>query len=499
MDRDAQARSAAQPHDPRATHAGVWDRVRVRAHAPVSAASLTWFRVAFGLLMAGGVARFVQAGWVDTLYGPATRHVFHYPGFAWLTVPPLPVLYAVFGAQIACALLLAAGQWPRVSALLLAGLVLFTELLDVTNYLNHHMQLVWLAVLLAVLPTPGRGAHTKQVPAFAVWMLRAQVAAVYIFAAWAKVGTDWLVHGQPLGLWIASRTHLPVLGPLFAQPWCALLMSWAGFLYDASIVGLLLWHRTRLLAYGVVVAFHVVTAMLFDIGLFPPLMIVSTTLFFAPDWPHALKARLWPWARRTWRALRSGEVLLAAPGEPAPRVSAPASAPVWPQPAWRLTRAFCVVWSLVQWTVPLRSVLYGGDVNWHEQGMRFSWKVMVREKNGDVTYHVNARTEAGEARHWQITPHQYLTWRQANEMSSQPDLIVQLGQIIAADMRGRGLHDVRVTVEAWVSLNGRRPALLLDPRVDLTTLDAHQDLRPWIMPRPTDLPLHGAMRRLAAH
>ena len=41
---------------------------------------------------------------------------------------------------------------------------------------------------------------------------------------------------------------------------------------------------------------------------------------------------------------------------------------------------------------------YGGNVLWHEQGMRFSWRVMVREKNGSVTFVVHntrARPHAG--------------------------------------------------------------------------------------------------------
>ena len=38
--------------------------------------------------------------------------------------------------------------------------------------------------------------------------------------------------------------------------------------------------------------------------------------------------------------------------------------------------------------MPLRAHLYGGNVLWHEQGMRFSWRVMARAKNGSVTFNV---------------------------------------------------------------------------------------------------------------
>ena len=81
----------------------------------------------------------------------------------------------------------------------------------------------------------------------------------------------------------AGRLHsrVPLLGPLLGEPWVAFAMSWAGAAYDLGIVAALLCARTRPLAYAMVVVFHVATALLFPIGLFPWLMVVATTV--APD------------------------------------------------------------------------------------------------------------------------------------------------------------------------------------------------------------------------
>src|SRR5690606_10786886 len=49
-----------------------------------------------------------------------------------------------------------------------------------------------------------------------------------------------------------------------------------------------------------------------------------------------------------------------------------------------LVASYCTLHLLM----PLRFLAYGDNVRWHEQGMRFSWRVMVREKNGSVTYKV---------------------------------------------------------------------------------------------------------------
>jgi hypothetical protein len=118
--------------------------------------------------------------------------------------------------------------------------------------------------------------------------------------------------------------------------------------------------------------------------------------------------------------------------------------------------------------------------------MRWAWKVMVREKNGSITYHVRDRDSG---RTWQVSPMRYLTWRQANEMAGQPDLVLQVAHHVAADLRARGVRDPEVRAEAWVSLNGRPAALMIDPTVDLTQVSDGLGVADWILPAPEEPPL----------
>ena len=74
-------------------------------------------------------------------------------------------------------------------------------------------------------------------------------------------------------------------------------------------------------------------------------------------------------------------------------------------------------------------------------------------------------------------------------MSGQPDLIVQLGQHIAWDFRRKGFGDVEVRVDAIVSLNGRRPARLIDPNVDLSRIQPGWQPATWIEPMPDEPPI----------
>jgi hypothetical protein len=274
---------------------------------------------------------------------------------------------------------------------------------------------------------------------------------VYVFAGLAKLTSDWLLHAQPLGIWLSARSDLPVLGPLFARPATWYAMSWGGFLFDTTIVLWLSWRRTRLAAYVVLVGFHAAVGYFFNIGMFPFIMVTSALIFFSPSWPRRLLRRPIP----------------AIEDAPAPRLS-------------RATAAAIAVFVALQVLLPLRHHLYPGAVLWNEDGMRFSWQVMVREKHGAVTFVVRFP----DGRRLEVPPRRYLTARQEREMAGQPDLILQLARRIAADYPGAAVH-----ADTRVSLNGRRAAPMIDPEVDLARVI---DLGPrdWVLPAPSTPPIH---------
>jgi vitamin K-dependent gamma-carboxylase len=437
---------------------------------PVSIASLSVFRALIGAVMTVGLVRYVAQGWVDTVLVEPT-FFFKYPGFAWVRVFEPPGLYALFSVTALAALVVAVGALYRVGIVVFLLGFTYIQLLDVTNYLNHYYLIVLLAALLCVLPADRRYSlrvwarpeeRRDQAPVWMLWLLRFQVGIVYLYAAVAKLGTDWLVHGQPMNLWMSRLNELPLLGPWIGEPWVAVAMSWAGLLYDGSIVPLLLWKRTRAWAYGLVVVFHGFTWLFFDIGMFPFIMTAATTIFFEPDWPDRLRER--------W--IRGRPLDLPLTGTAARPLSA--------------AGAFALgAWVLFQVAVPARHSLYPGDVLWNEEGMRYAWKVMVREKNGAVTYRVK---DPKSGRVWYVSPHEYLDWRQANEMSAQPDLILQLGQHVGWDFRRRGVEEAEVYADVFVSLNGRPPARLIDPDVDLMEVEDSWRPAAWILPGPTSAP-----------
>ena len=91
---------------------------------------------------------------------------------------------------------------------------------------------------------------------------------------------------------------------------------------------------------------------------------------------------------------------------------------------------------------------------------------MVREKNGAVTYRVTLPDHRTQI----VPPRRFLTRHQEREFAGQPDLILQLGHDIGRLYRHRFGGAVEVRVDAIVSLNGRPPAPLIDPRLTPATV-----------------------------
>lgn len=432
---------------------------------PVDPASLAAFRVLFGLMMAAGLSRFLLQGWPEKLYVQPS-FFFKYPGFAWVEVPDRPGLYLLFAGLIVSALCIALGLLYRIATLTFFFGFAYLQLLDVTNYLNHYYFVLLLAGWLVVLPLHrayaldalwDRRGPAESLPAWWVYALRCQIAVLYFYAGLAKLSTDWLLHAQPLQIWLLARTETPVLGYFFAWPVTAYLMSWAGFLYDLTIPLWLSLRRTRPYAYLVVLCFHLVTHLLFDIGMFPLIMSLVTLIYFDPSWPR--------------RVLRLPQAAVATHPLRSP--------PRW---AW----AAFAVYAALQVLVPLRHFVIPGDVLWNEAGMRYAWKVMVREKNGSVSYRVRSKATGRE---WRVNATDYLTWRQANEMSGQPDLILQLAHHVRDDFQQRGLGPVEVYADVFVSWNGRPSARLIDPTRDLAEEPDAIFTAAYVLPEPNAPPL----------
>ncbi|MFQ5418279.1 MAG: HTTM domain-containing protein [Myxococcota bacterium] len=439
-----------------------WERL----FEPVDIAALVIFRIAFGGIMVWQAERYLTSEQLR-MFIEAPYH-FTYPGFSWVQPWAGDGMYVHFWVLGTLAALMALGFLYRLSAALFFLGFSYFFLLDQTYYLNHYYLICLVSFLMIFVPAHRAfsvdawlrpSLRSQTAPAWALWILRFQMGAVYFFGGIAKMNGDWL-RGWPLRNWLPGSVELPGLEYLVDQVWFAIVLSYGGMLFDSFVPFALLWRKTRPYAFTVAMFFHLTNSHLFSIGVFPWLSLAMTALFFDPDWPRRLARRFGvtaAWAMQTVE----GRAL----------------------PYRRATAVLVTIWVTFQVLIPLRHFLYPGNVSWTEEGHRFAWHMKLRGKDSQCGFFLH---DPDTGASWEVEAQAYLWKRQYREMCPRPQLLHQFAKHVAELGRQNGHPRVQVRSLAVVSLNGRKPLPLVDPNVDL----AAEPYRwftpaPWIMPYDT--------------
>lgn len=417
---------------------------------PYSIAPLVVFRLVFGLMMFGAVIRFWSRGWIHEFYIAPEFH-FTYYGFDWIQPlgdPGMYILYSVIGIT---ALGIALGAFYRLSAILFFLSFTYSELIDKTYYLNHYYFVSIIGFLLIFLPANRRFAidtwikpqiRRTHVPFWTIGVIMLQLGLVYFYAGVAKINTDWLLEAQPLKVWLKPKFDTPIIGDLLRHNWVHFFFAWFGMIYDCTVPFFLLNSKTRTIAYGFVIAFHVLTAMLFPIGIFPYVMILSTLIFFSPEFHERILTRMESLFNTKSKAAVTGKFSFYSKFKP-------------------FIHAFLILHFVLQIVIPWRYLLYPGDLFWTEEGFRFSWRVMLMEKYGTANFYVKDSRYPGYV---PIDNKQYLNDSQIKQMSYQPDMLIQYAHFLHDKLAGTTmitygdtvkLQNPEIRADVFVTLNGR--------------------------------------------
>ena len=245
----------------------------------------------------------------------------------------------------------------------------------------------------------------------------------------------------------------------------ALFFSYSGLLIDLLAVPLLLWKRTKVIAFSIMALFHLMNSQLWEIGVFPWLMISGTLLYFSPGWPHRIIRFFWKTHQTHAFSGFQENVTLS--------------------PAQKAGMAILLTYFLVQFLLPFRHFLYPGNVHWTEEGHRFAWHMMVRDKMAKAKFGV--LHDGGKS----SEPKSKLTLapNQARIMPGRPDMILQWSYHTAEYFREQGYKNVEVRAQVKVSLNGRKPQLFIDPDINLAAQPRNLLPAPWILPLVEPLPI----------
>jgi vitamin K-dependent gamma-carboxylase len=443
-----------------------------RLFRPIDNASLTFFRIAFGLTTFFHVWGVLDAGRVRRRYIDPP-FLFTFPGLDWVKRLPGDWMLVLWFALAAAAVLIMLGLFYRSAIIFFFVGHTYAIHLDQSIFWNHYYVVSLVAFLMIFIPA--NRAHSLDVmlkrvppadtvPAWSLWILRGQMAITYFFAGVAKINSDWL-RGRPMDQYLTGERSFPFTSTLFDQHWVHLALSWTGIGFDLLIVPLLLWRRTRVLAFILVLIFHFTNSLVFDIEVFPWFAIVATSLFFAPDFPRRIG--LWN-------------------NDSAPDIEHRAVPQGWFQlrPRQKLGAVFMAVYFVIQIVMPLRHYAYPGDVNWTAEGDLWAWRMLLVESKHKSVFTVQSKATGAECR---LDPMQFIDEAHWDKLGYRPDMMVQFARRVADSYWQRKHERVAVHIYSAVSANGDPFAALVSPETDLAGVKRSPHNQ-WILPRNPPTP-----------
>lgn len=408
----------------------------------VDNSNIVVFRIGFGFLLLAECWGAILTGWVRRVF-VEPDFTFSYIGIEWLQPLNGIGMYIYFFIMGLFGLFMMVGFAYRFSAVMFCLMWLGCYLMQKSSYNNHYYLLIILSGLMACLPAHnaysidvklGWTTRKETVAYGYVFMFIAQVAIVYVFASINKVYPDWLL-AKPIAMWFHIKRNYFLIGPLLQKEWMHYFVAYGGIIYDGAIVFLLLNHRTRKIGFFLSVFFNLFNSAVFQIGIFPYLMILFSVFFY--------------------------------PGESIRKVflkkKQPVSTSAGTFPKWA-TYAL-VIYLVIQVLLPLRHWLIPGNVNWTEEGHKYSWRMMLRSKSGTGRYLV--RDHKAEKEEW-VNPRDYLTYKQYTKVATFPDMTWQFAQRLKVIYEAKGWEDVAVYAHFKMSINGNPSYPHIDSEVDLT-------------------------------
>ncbi|MDG5493003.1 HTTM domain-containing protein [Psychroserpens sp. SPM9] len=449
-------------------------KLKSYVNTTTSAAPLAVFRVLFGLMMCFSIIRFWYHGWIEKLYIAPNFH-FKYYGFEWLKSLG-SYNYLLFAICGIAAIFVALGFKYRIAIVTFFLSFTYIELIDKTTYLNHYYFISVLSFLMIFLPANAqfsldnllRKKSYTQIPRWCIDSIKLLLGIVYFYAGIAKINSDWLFKAMPLKIWLPSKYDIPFIGNnLMQQDWFHYAMSWSGMLYDLSIPFLLLFRKTRTMAFVLVVFFHVFTRILFPIGMFPYIMIVATLIFFDASTHEKIITLI----KRLLSPFRS-------------QLKTPQPQEIYPFTYLKPIKTILIVFFVFQLLIPFRYLLYPNELFWTEEGYRFSWRVMLMEKAGLTTFKI-ANAETGH--YFYVDNTDFLTPFQEKQMNFQPDFILEYAHFLGDHFKSQGHENIQVFADSYVALNGRLSQQYIDPTIDLYQEKESFKPKHWILPFKDDI------------
>jgi hypothetical protein len=416
----------------------------------VDNSQLVVFRVAFGALMALESWGAIGTGWVKSAFID-TNFTFTFIGFEWLGFLHGEIMYGYYILMGIFGILVMLGYRYQMATFMLLLMWTITYILQKSNYNNHYYLVVLMCAFMAIVPANSTSSLDVRrndklldytAPRWSLLIFKIQVTIVYFYASVAKIYPDWL-RAEPVKIWFQMKSSYPVIGSFLQLDWMPYFVSYGGIVFDGLFIPALLWSKTRKWAFGVSIFFHLFNSAVFQVGIFPYMMLAISVFFFPVE-----EVRKLFFKKRPYIEVKENE-----------------TGPIRSQ---KLLVSFISIYFIFQVFLPLRHHLFRGNVNWTEEGHRMSWRMMLRSKVGGIDFTLVDNVEGDTLR---INPGEYLSRKQRRVIATRPDMTWQFVQVIKEEYASRGVTDISIYANSWARLNDRQSAPLIDPEADLAKVE----------------------------
>lgn len=430
--------------------------MRLELFKPIDNAPLIIFRIFFGLLLAIESFGAILTGWVKRVFID-TAFTFSHIGFEWLQPLPGNGMYFYYAAMGVFGLMIMLGYKYRWSMIAFTILWLGVYLMQKSSYNNHYYLLILISLIMIFLPANQYASldakrnpaiKSLSMPQWCSWVMLLQIAIMYFFAAIAKFYPDWLNGNFTRLLFV--HNNFPIVQPLLNQHWFHLFIAYSGIAFDFLIIPLLLYKKTRNLAFISALFFHLFNSAILQIGIFPFFALSFVVFCYPTATIRKLFFKKKPKFEVQAISYRSKPVL------------------VW----------FFIPYFIIQLALPLRHYFIAHDVLWTEEGHRLSWRMMLRARYGITDFRIlDKETKT-------LIPYDHrakLSHKQQSFMASTPDGIWQMTQIIKKEFAKKN-QEIEIYVDSKVSLNEGPYLTFIDPNVDFATAKwDYFSHNPWIL------------------
>jgi vitamin K-dependent gamma-carboxylase len=266
---------------------------------PVSLRSLELLRVLVGPVVLLHLRPFLA----DALDGRTYRDAFYEPYAAWYPELPEPVYAGLLWLAAASAVAMSLGLLTRLATATTFAIVAYNVFLSTTHFHNNRAYLLIVLAVLAVAPCGrelsvdawlrrrrGRPPLATTAPAWPLWLLRFECAAVYGASGLSKLlDPDWFGGTVTWQRVVRARADLEAW-PL--PDWAVTLLTDRAFhtgaakfivLTELFIAAGLWWRRTRYAAVWVAVVFHVMIELSAAVQVFSFLAIAVLAIWAVPS------------------------------------------------------------------------------------------------------------------------------------------------------------------------------------------------------------------------